>query len=97
MAESPRLQQQSPNPAAQHQGRSGWAPSLALSTGSMRKSLKRYHCWCVTPCGERHRRCIRAPQANAVTPLPATGEGCDQVGTPFLPGTLWGNPCWPGW
>lgn len=22
---------------------------LTLSTGSMRKSLKRYHCWCVTP------------------------------------------------
>ena len=25
---------------------------LTLSIGSMRKSLKRYHCWWVTPCGE---------------------------------------------
>lgn len=46
--------------------------ALTLSTGSMRKSLKRYHCWCVTPWGERHRHGLRAPpQANAMTPIPS--------------------------
>lgn len=31
---------------------------VTLSMGSMRKSLKRYHCWCVTPCRSRWNRTV---------------------------------------
>lgn len=60
-------------------GGHGVTSVLTLSTGSMRKSLKRYHCWCVTPWGERHS--LRGPpdqSSDSSAQLPGKA-GCDSA------------------
>lgn len=76
------IQQETPHTPARLEARADPAApqALTLSTGSMRKSLKRYHCWCVTPWQETlHQGPSPTGEGNDSSTSLLGKEGCDNA------------------